>query len=311
MAKRTGRAPSFQFYFQDYMVGTMRMTFAEKGAYMDLICEQADKGHLSIQTIEDILGLDFQDLWGKIVVKFLEDENGKFYNERADIAMKKSNEYSQSRSDNRQKKKDMLTYVKDMKSYDKDILTYDKDILTYDSHMGVGAGLSFKEKEESLESEESKESKESNKAKKVVEYTEDFKRFWAICTHKRSKDLARDNWNKAIKTTTPEEIIEAMKKYNAECVKRKTQTEYIKRPSNWLREGMWKDEYKVEKQVIEFVDPNVLQTEFLEWISKEVPSHKDVVENMDDLDALKNDVELEMGTDNEIKIYNEAKRRGI
>lgn len=86
--------PAFLFYYQDWLVGTYFLTRREKGAYMDLLCYQADKGMLTLETIKDILNSDF-DCWDKLKEKFIEEE-GIFYNKRLKIEKQKRIEYAES-----------------------------------------------------------------------------------------------------------------------------------------------------------------------------------------------------------------------
>ncbi|NJO00325.1 MAG: hypothetical protein HC880_00415 [Bacteroidia bacterium] len=72
--------PAFLFYFVDWQHGTRKFSFAEKGAYLELLCEQADLYSLSINDIKRILKNEFP-IWETICVKFIKDEDGKFYNE--------------------------------------------------------------------------------------------------------------------------------------------------------------------------------------------------------------------------------------
>ena len=71
---------SFPFEFESWIAGTAFLNRREKGAYIDLLCCQADKGHLTMQNIKDILNGDF-DCWEKIKSKFTE-ENGEYYNKK-------------------------------------------------------------------------------------------------------------------------------------------------------------------------------------------------------------------------------------
>lgn len=71
---------SFQFDYEKYIAGTAFLNRREKGAYVDLLCVQADKGHLTLQNIKDILNGDF-DCWEKIKSKFTE-ENGMYFNKK-------------------------------------------------------------------------------------------------------------------------------------------------------------------------------------------------------------------------------------
>jgi len=71
---------SFRFEYESWIAGTAFLTRREKGAYIDLLCCQADKGHLTLQSIKDILNGDF-DTWEKLQGKFTE-ENGLYYNKK-------------------------------------------------------------------------------------------------------------------------------------------------------------------------------------------------------------------------------------
>lgn len=91
--------PAFLFYYQDFAYGTRRMTFAEKGAYIELLCEQADSGHLTLENIKRILKDSFS-IWDSICSKFIVDENGNYYNEVLDNHLNKRKKYTESRRNN-------------------------------------------------------------------------------------------------------------------------------------------------------------------------------------------------------------------
>jgi uncharacterized protein YdaU (DUF1376 family) len=88
--------PAFLFYPNDWLGGTMGMTFEEKGAYMDLLMLQFNRGHMTSQVIGQVVG----QLWVKIQDKFKIDSNGLYYNERLDIEIEKRKTFVQSRYNN-------------------------------------------------------------------------------------------------------------------------------------------------------------------------------------------------------------------
>ena len=92
--------PAFLFYYQDWLVGTYFLNREQKGAYIDLLCYQADKDILTLKIIKDILNSDYEDCWPKIKDKFIE-ENGEFYNKRLREEKNKRIQYSESRRLNR------------------------------------------------------------------------------------------------------------------------------------------------------------------------------------------------------------------
>lgn len=96
--------PAMLLYTADFLIGTMLMSFEEKGKYITLLCMQQQKGHLSEEEIVKIIG----DFPPAIKDKFIVDDNGKYYNERAEIEIIKRKKYSESRQKNRTYENHML-----------------------------------------------------------------------------------------------------------------------------------------------------------------------------------------------------------
>lgn len=95
--------PAINWYFDNWMGGTLGMSRFQKGCYIDLLGAQYQIGPLSLEQIKSILGNDFS-AWQAISKKFAQDESGNFFNERLAAEVRKRKEYSESRSKNRQKK---------------------------------------------------------------------------------------------------------------------------------------------------------------------------------------------------------------
>lgn len=89
--------PAFLFYPNDYIGGTMGMTFEEKGAYMELLMLQFNRGHMT----KDMIGRTVGQLWVNIKDKFIEDFDGCFYNQRLEDEKNKRKAFSESRRNNR------------------------------------------------------------------------------------------------------------------------------------------------------------------------------------------------------------------
>ena len=88
--------PAFLFYPNDYLGGTMGMTFEEKGAYIELLMMQFNRGHMTPHMIGQTVG----QIWDKIQDKFIRDENGLWYNERLDVEKEKRKTFTDSRKNN-------------------------------------------------------------------------------------------------------------------------------------------------------------------------------------------------------------------
>jgi len=107
---------SFPFEYESYIAGTAFLSRREKGAYVDLLCCQADKGHLTLQNIKDILNGDF-DCWEKIKGKFTE-EDGKFYNKKLESVKKGRCKKTEEEIIKDREKHELMLKVKKQKFYE-------------------------------------------------------------------------------------------------------------------------------------------------------------------------------------------------
>lgn len=89
--------PAVLWYPSDYLVGTMGMTWEEKGRYVELLNLQHQKGHLDINRL-------MPDCPKEVLAKFVQDENGLWYNIRMEEEQIKRRKYSESRRNNRMSK---------------------------------------------------------------------------------------------------------------------------------------------------------------------------------------------------------------
>jgi len=92
--------PAFLFYPNDYIGGTMGMTFEQKGAYMELLMLQFNRGHMTSHMIGQVLGQDGGQLWDTLKDKFIIDKDGKYYNERLSDEKQKRKAFTESRRNN-------------------------------------------------------------------------------------------------------------------------------------------------------------------------------------------------------------------
>lgn len=89
--------PAFLFYPNDYLGGTMGMTFEEKGAYIELLMLQFNRGHMTSHMIGQTVG----QLWDTLQDKFKIDDNGLYYNVRLEEEQNKRKSFTESRLNNR------------------------------------------------------------------------------------------------------------------------------------------------------------------------------------------------------------------
>lgn len=87
---------------------------------------------------------------------------------------------------------------------------------------------------------------EEREEEKEIEHTSvsdsDFDRFWVSCPRKVSKASAKKAWDKAVKKTSPDLIIEKMAEYASHCIAKGTEERFIKHPATWLNGGCWDDQ---------------------------------------------------------------------
>lgn len=93
--------PAFLFYPGDWLMGTMGMTFYEKGAYMELLVYQFNRDAFKENIAINMIGAD---AWEVLKDKFILDESGKFYNKRLREEKEKRKAYTESRRKARTKK---------------------------------------------------------------------------------------------------------------------------------------------------------------------------------------------------------------
>jgi uncharacterized protein YdaU (DUF1376 family) len=88
--------PAFLFYPGDWLGGTIGMTFEQKGAYMELLILQFNRGHMT----SDMAGHMVGRLWDKLQDKFVKDDQGLFYNVRLDEEKNNRKSFTDSRKNN-------------------------------------------------------------------------------------------------------------------------------------------------------------------------------------------------------------------
>jgi uncharacterized protein YdaU (DUF1376 family) len=145
--------PAFLFYPNDYIGGTMGMTFEEKGAYIEILMLQFNRGHMTSHMIGQLVG----QLWESIRCKFVQDEEGLWYNIRLDQEKDKRMSFTQSRRNN----------IKGLNQHTIGHMT---------SHM---------------EDENEDVNRNINKVKIV---DTQFEEFWDLYDYKKSRDKAEKAW---------------------------------------------------------------------------------------------------------------------
>ena len=92
--------PAFLFYSDKFLSGTYTMTDAQVGKYIRLLCLQHQQGHM---TEEDILSV-CKKPDDKIQSKFVQDENGLYYNQKLEEVISERNAFCQSQKEKIEKR---------------------------------------------------------------------------------------------------------------------------------------------------------------------------------------------------------------
>ena len=102
--------PAVLLYTQDFLVGTITMSYEQRGKYITLLCLQHQKGKLTLKDLQAIL----TDEDYEIAERFPKQTDGFYYNLRMfDEAIKRKN-YSESRKRNlmgKHKKSHMTSHL--------------------------------------------------------------------------------------------------------------------------------------------------------------------------------------------------------
>ena len=91
--------PAFLFYSNDFLTGTFLMTDEQIGRYIKLLCLQHQKGHLKEKDMLNICKEYDEDIFSK----FIQDEQGNYYNKRLEEEAEKRNKFVESRRQARKK----------------------------------------------------------------------------------------------------------------------------------------------------------------------------------------------------------------
>lgn len=92
--------PAFLFYSADFYMGTIGMSAAQVGYYIRLMCLQHQQGHLSEALIKTVM----PRLDPVVMAKFIQDDEGLWYNARLARETEKRNDYVSSRRKNARSK---------------------------------------------------------------------------------------------------------------------------------------------------------------------------------------------------------------
>lgn len=86
--------PAILFYTSDFIIGTLTMTWAEKGQYITVLCIMHQNGRLTKEQIDNVLR---GETLPSVLEKFSIDEEGRYYNSRLEEEKQKRTNFAASR----------------------------------------------------------------------------------------------------------------------------------------------------------------------------------------------------------------------
>ena len=233
------KRPSFAFYSQDFIVGTMFMSDAQVGAYIRLLCWQHQKGRLAETLVKKIT----DD--AEVLEKFVVDEDGLYYNKKLEKVMEDRKNFTERQSENGSKggrpKNPNETQMKPKQNPNESLrveneigkeiennLSFDVDVdVDFEGGAGgnmVGTGYDYR----------------------LGVPDPDFASFWEAYPKKEGIEMARRVWYFemsdmfGINPGLKQDIIQAVK-YAKDKNPSWKDYAYIPHASKWLSECRWKD----------------------------------------------------------------------
>jgi uncharacterized protein YdaU (DUF1376 family) len=92
------KPPAFQFYADDFLAGTLLMSYEERGLYITMLCIQWSRGHVSPDDMARLSTAIAQPLASHVLAKFKQGEDGNFRNDRMEHERAKQDEFRANRS---------------------------------------------------------------------------------------------------------------------------------------------------------------------------------------------------------------------
>jgi hypothetical protein len=90
------KEPAFPLYSQDFIIGCADMKWQDIGKYITLLCYQHQKGHLTDDVIKKLIG----NFSPELKMKFVQDSEGRYYNEKLDGVLMKRKIHREKQSEN-------------------------------------------------------------------------------------------------------------------------------------------------------------------------------------------------------------------
>jgi uncharacterized protein YdaU (DUF1376 family) len=206
------KAPSFQFYAQDFLTGVIYLTNEEVGIYIKMLSKQWTDGKIPKKRLGFLVGYDWVNLSDELKEKFT-DVGDYVFNERLEVEREKKTAFIQKQSENGKKGGRPLKKEKPNKP---------KPLVRVNPNENQIKPL---EEEDEIEDEIE------------IEVWPTFEDFWSAYDKKIDRERSESIWGK-IKQPDKTIIIDAVSEY----VLSTPNKEFRKNPVTYLRNESWKNE---------------------------------------------------------------------
>ena len=212
--------PAMLFYTSDFLTGVTLLSMKERGQYITLLCLQQQMGHMSMGQMVTAVG----KLTPALLSKFVQDEEGLWFNQRADVEIEKRKAHCEKQRE---------TIMKRWNKTPKDDTTEDTEEVPRQYH-GITTVIPLENESENIQVISSDQGKTNRRE-------EEFSKFWEAYPKKVGKQAARKAFDKIPASVYPK-LIPAIEAQKAGQQWQREGGRYIPNPATWLNQGRWDDE---------------------------------------------------------------------
>ena len=211
--------PAMLFYTSDFLTGVTLLNMKERGQYITLLCLQQQMGHMSLTQMQTAVGR----LSPALLSKYVQDEDGLYYNRRADEEIRKRHAHCEKQKKNIERR------------WSKDTM---KDTTAIpESYHGNTTVIPLENESENISPISSSQVK--NEGTRLRE--DRFNQFWSIYPKKVGKQAAYKAFLKVPEEIYPR-IIPAVERQKISLQWQRDGGRYVPNPATWLNQGRWDDE---------------------------------------------------------------------
>lgn len=213
------RDPAMLFYTKDFLTGVALLNMKERGQYITLLCLQQQLGHMSLKQMQQAVGKLSQD----ILDKYVQDEDGLYYNVRADLEIEKRRAHCEKQKKNVEKR----WLKEDTTEEDTTEIPNEQSGNTMVSSMVLPLG----------NANANSKAISSEKAKRE----EQFNQFWEVYPRKVGKQAARKAFDKVPVSVWPK-LVPAVEAQKRSYQWTREGGQFVPHPATWLNQGRWDDD---------------------------------------------------------------------